>query len=99
MAQRVLIIDDEAAIRDTIRMVLEYEGYEVVTAGDGRSGLAELDAAPIDAVLLDIKMPGMDGLETLDRIVSRDGAPPVLMISGHGDVALIRRLLSSNHPE
>ena len=87
MAQRVLIVDDEAAIRDTLRMVLEYEGYEVATAPDGRAALAELDAAPADAVLLDIKMPGMDGLETLDRIVSRGAAPPVLMISGHGDIA------------
>ena len=87
MAQRVLVVDDEAAIRDTLRMVLEYEGYEVATAGDGRAALAELDAGPVDAVLLDIKMAGMDGLETLDRIVARASAPPVLMISGHGDIA------------
>src|ERR1700674_2670964 len=76
MAHRVLVVDDEAAIRDTLRMVLEYEGYEVSTVGDGRAALAELDAAPADAVLLDIKMPGMDGLETLDRIVARGAAPP-----------------------
>ena len=88
VGQKVLIVDDEAAIRDTLRMVLEYEGYEVSTVGDGRAALAELDAAPPDAVLLDIKMPGMDGLETLDRIVARgSSAPPVLMISGHGDIA------------
>ncbi len=87
MAHRILVVDDEAAIRDTLRMVLEYEGYEVVTAGDGRAALAELDAGAADAILLDIKMPGMDGLEILDRIVARDGAPPVLMISGHGDIA------------
>ena len=87
MAQRILVVDDEAAIRDTLRMVLEYEGYEVVTAADGRAALAELDSGPADGVLLDIKMQGMDGLETLDRIVAREGAPPVLMISGHGDIA------------
>jgi two-component system, NtrC family, nitrogen regulation response regulator NtrX len=87
MSQRVLVVDDEAAIRDTLRMVLEYEGYEVATAGDGRGALSELDANPVDAVLLDIKMAGMDGLETLDRIVARPSAPPVLMISGHGDIA------------
>ncbi len=87
MPQRILVVDDEAAIRDTLRMVLEYEGYEVATAADGRAGLAELDAAPAAAVLLDIKMGGMDGLETLDRIVARPDAPPVLMISGHGDIA------------
>ena len=87
MAQRVLVVDDETAIRDTLRMILEYEGYEVATAGDGRSALTELEGSPANAVLLDIKMPGMDGLETLDRIVARSGAPPVLMISGHGDIA------------
>src|ERR1700730_7399260 len=87
MAHRILVIDDEAAIRDTLRMVLEYEGYDVLTASDGRAGLSELEGASVDAVLLDIKMPGMDGLETLDRIVGRGGAPPVLMISGHGDGA------------
>jgi two-component system nitrogen regulation response regulator NtrX len=87
MAQRILVVDDEEAIRDALRMVLEYEGYETVLAADGRAGLAELDGSPIGAVLLDIKMPGMDGMETLDRIVAREGAPPVLMISGHGDIA------------
>jgi two-component system, NtrC family, nitrogen regulation response regulator NtrX len=88
VGQKVLIVDDETAIRDTLRMVLEYEGYEVATAGDGRAALAELDASPPDVVLLDIKMPGMDGLETLDRIAARgSAAPPVLMISGHGDIA------------
>src|SRR5215470_13551042 len=87
MAQRVLVVDDDQAIRDTLRMVLEYEGYEVATVGDGRAALEALDETPFAGVLLDIKMPGLDGMETLDRIVSRDGAPPVLMISGHGDIA------------
>jgi two-component system nitrogen regulation response regulator NtrX len=87
MAHKVLVVDDDPGIRDTLRMILEYEGYEVATAPDGKTALAELDANPADAVLLDIKMPGMDGLETLDRVVSRESAPPVLMISGHGDIA------------
>jgi two-component system, NtrC family, nitrogen regulation response regulator NtrX len=87
MPRRVLVVDDDPGIRDTLRMILEYEGYEVATAGDGKTALAALDSDRTDAVLLDIKMPGMDGLETLDRIVEREGAPPVLMISGHGDIA------------
>jgi two-component system nitrogen regulation response regulator NtrX len=87
MPHRVLIIDDDAGIRDALRMILEYEGYEVAAAADGPSALSELEANPPDAVLCDIKMPGMDGFEVLDRIVARDGAPPVLMISGHGDIA------------
>ncbi len=87
MAQKILVVDDDAGIRDALRMILEYEGYEVLSAPDGKTGLADLDATRIDAVLLDIKMPGMDGFEILDRIVAREDAPPVLMISGHGDIA------------
>jgi two-component system nitrogen regulation response regulator NtrX len=68
-------------------MILEYEGYQVLTAADGKTALSSLDSERVDAVLLDIKMPGMDGLETLDRIAEREAAPPVLMISGHGDIA------------
>ncbi len=87
MAKRVLVVDDDPGIRDALRMILEYEGYQVLTAADGKTALASLDADSVDAVLLDIKMPGMDGLEILDRIAERDAAPPVLMISGHGDIA------------
>jgi two-component system nitrogen regulation response regulator NtrX len=87
MAQRILVVDDNADIRDALRKVLELERYEVVEAASGPVALSELDAAPADAVLLDIKMNGMDGIEVLDRIVARDGAPPVLMISGHGDIS------------
>jgi two-component system, NtrC family, nitrogen regulation response regulator NtrX len=87
MSQKILVVDDDAGIRDTLRMILEYEGYEVETSADGRTALADLDGGPVDAVLLDIKMPGMDGLEVLDKIVARENAPPVLMISGHGDIA------------
>jgi len=87
MAQKILVVDDDSGIRDALRMILEYEGYEVSTAPDGKTALADLESSPVDAVLLDIKMPGMDGLEVLDRIVAREGGPPVLMISGHGDIA------------
>jgi two-component system nitrogen regulation response regulator NtrX len=87
MARRVLVVDDDTGIRDALRMILEYEGYQVLTAADGKTALSSLDSERVDAVLLDIKMPGMDGLETLDRIAEREAAPPVLMISGHGDIA------------
>jgi len=87
MARRVLVVDDDAGIRDALRMILEYEGYEVLTAPDAKTALQDIESNPPDAVLLDIKMPGMDGFEALDRIVAREGSPPVLMISGHGDIA------------
>ena len=87
VARKILVVDDDPGIRDALRMILEYEGYGVLTAGDGKTALSSLDTERVDAVLLDIKMPGMDGLETLDRIAEREAAPPVLMISGHGDIA------------
>jgi two-component system nitrogen regulation response regulator NtrX len=87
VARKILVVDDDTGIRDALRMILEYEGYQVLTAADGKTALSSLDSERVDAVLLDIKMPGMDGLETLDRIAEREAAPPVLMISGHGDIA------------
>jgi two-component system nitrogen regulation response regulator NtrX len=87
MAEKILVVDDDPGIRDAVRMILEYEGYQVLTSPDGKTALADLDSTRVDAVLLDIKMPGMDGFEILDRIVSRESPPPVLMISGHGDIA------------
>jgi two-component system nitrogen regulation response regulator NtrX len=83
---RILVIDDEAAIRDSLRMILEYESYEFVGAASGPDGLAIIKRDAPDLVLLDIKMPGMNGLETLTEIRRVDEALPVAMISGHGTI-------------
>ncbi len=83
----VLVIDDESAIRESLRMILEFEGYHVDEASGGRAALARLAGSPVDAVLLDIKMPEMDGLAVLEAMRSRGFDMPVLMISGHADVA------------
>jgi len=83
----VLIVDDEAAIRDSLRMILEFEGYRVDEAGSGAQALARVADRLPDAVMLDIKMPEMDGLELLKRLRERGYDMPVLMISGHADVA------------
>jgi CheY-like chemotaxis protein len=69
---RILVVDDDAAIRELLRFVLEEEGYEVIEAADGAEGLQQYQAAPIDFVITDLQMPGMDGLElmmTLQRMV------------------------------
>jgi two-component system, NtrC family, nitrogen regulation response regulator NtrX len=84
---RILVIDDEAAIRDSLRMTLEYEGYEFVGAATGQEGLALAERESPDLVLLDVKMPGMDGLEVLDRLRGMNDAVPVVVISGHGTIS------------
>jgi two-component system, NtrC family, nitrogen regulation response regulator NtrX len=81
---RILVIDDDAAIRDSLRMTLEYNGHEFVGAATGPEGLALAEREAPDLVLLDIKMPGMDGMDVLSRLRSMDETVPVVMISGHG---------------
>src|SRR4051812_35847905 len=85
----VLIVDDEAAIRQSLKGVLEDEGYKVALAESGEACLEALKKRPTDVVLLDIWLPGMDGLETLEKIKEAkdsDSAPEVIMISGHGTI-------------
>ena len=84
---RILVIDDEAAIRDSLKMILEYEDYQFLGAASGQDGLAAVQKERPDAVLLDIKMPGMDGLEVLRKLHALDESLPVIMISGHGATA------------
>jgi len=84
MKARILVIDDEPAIRDTMRMTLEYEGHECLTAGSGQEGLTLAEHENPDLVFLDIKMPGLDGLEVLSRLRGMNETLPVVMVSAHG---------------
>ena len=68
MKPRILVIDDEAAIRDSLKMILEYEGYDVMRRATGEEGVELVEREAPDLVFLDIKMPGMDGLEVLQRL-------------------------------
>jgi len=87
MKARILVVDDEPAIRDTMRMILEYEGHEVLVAGSGPEGLTIAERESPDLVFLDIKMPGADGLEVLSRLRAANEAIPVVMVSAHGTAA------------
>ena len=87
--QHILVVDDEAAIRETLAGVLEDEGYRVETAESGERCLEMLTGRSFAVVLLDIWLPGIDGLETLAKIADIEARrrPVVLMISGHGNIA------------
>ena len=87
MKSRILVVDDEAAIRDSMRMILEYEGYEFLGAPSGQDAITAVERDAPDMVFLDIKMPGMDGLDVLGRIKGISDQLPVVMISGHGTVS------------
>jgi len=87
MKSRVLVIDDEPAIRDSLRMILEYEDYHFVGAASGQEALDAVQRERPDVVLLDIKMPGVDGMEVLRKLRALDETLPVIMISGHGTTA------------
>src|SRR6186997_2956726 len=87
MRARILVIDDEAEIRRSVRMILEYEGYDVLEASSGPEGVALAEKEAPDLVFLDIKMPGMDGLETLEKIRGSNESLPVVIVSGHGTVS------------
>jgi two-component system nitrogen regulation response regulator NtrX len=87
MKARVLVVDDEPAIRDTMRMTLEYDGHEVMAAGSGQEALALAEKESPDLVFLDIKMPGMDGLDVLSRLRAMNETLPVVIVSAHGTAA------------
>src|SRR5579884_3859493 len=82
----ILIVDDEADIRKSLRGVLEDEGYKVAAAESGEACVEALKSRSFDVVLLDIWLPGMDGLETLEKIKQQEDAPEVIIISGHGTI-------------
>ena len=86
MPYRVLVVDDETGIREAIKMTLEYEGYKVDEARSGQEGLDKAGRVPYDAILLDIKMPILDGIEVLENLREQKVQTPVVMVSGHGDV-------------
>ncbi|MGE5423789.1 MAG: sigma-54-dependent transcriptional regulator [Syntrophothermus sp.] len=82
---KVLIIDDEKSIRNTLREILAYEQFEVNDAADGLEGLRLMDENKYDVILCDIKMPRMDGIEVLDAALKKTDTP-IIMISGHGNI-------------
>ena len=83
---KLLLIDDEPDILRVLAMSLRADGYDVVTADSGEAGLAAFSEHAPDIVLVDIKMPGLDGIEVLQAVKSQDVLSEVIIITGHGDV-------------
>ncbi len=83
---KILIVDDESGIRQSLQGILEDEGYDALTAESGEAALDLVREKNFEVVLLDIWLPGIDGLETLEKIKDGENAPEVIMISGHGTI-------------
>ena len=99
MAKQVLVVDDEERVRHSLNGILEDEGFEVLDAQDGAQALKQIETCPPDVVLLDIWMPGMDGIETLERIKGKIPDLPVIMISAHANIELAMKaaMLGADH--
>ncbi|MFF5233936.1 response regulator transcription factor [Dactylosporangium sp. NPDC000521] len=85
MGQRVLVVDDDPTVSDVVRRYLEREGFTVALAGDGRQALDSYDAERPDLVVLDLMLPGIDGLEVCRRLRAQDRTLPVIMLTALGE--------------
>ena len=86
---KILVIDDERSIRNSLKEILADEGYDVDVAEDGVQGCAMVEKEKYNIIFCDIKMPGMDGMEVLDKLVDMGVDSAIVMISGHGDFSTV----------
>jgi two-component system nitrogen regulation response regulator NtrX len=83
---RILIVDDDKSIRKTLRDILEFEKYEVDEAADGLECIVKIKQQSFDVIIMDVKMPRMDGMEAIEKVQNLSPDTPVVMISGHGNI-------------
>lgn len=93
-AGKVLVVDDEPEVRLVLTEFLESRGYEVVAAGSGAQALAIVDEVKPHVVLLDVTMPEMDGMETLERLAALKPGLPIIMVTANADVDVTSKLLA-----
>lgn len=94
---RILVIDDDASVRDAMAFLLRMHGHDIFVAGEGHAGLATLETTPVDLVIVDRHMPKMDGLEVIKSIRGKLPALPIIAMSGSivdGDFVVPRALAS-----
>jgi len=88
MYERVLIVDDDDALRESLAMLLSAEGYDLVSAANGEEALVRLDETPVDVILCDLRMPGIDGFDLIPQLGRRLPGVPVILMSAHGTTDL-----------
>ncbi len=86
MSYTVLVVDDEPSIRSSMKMILQHAGYRFIEAANGTEGLEKIASEDPDVVILDVKMPEMDGLDVLEALKGQGSTVPVIVVSGHGDI-------------
>ncbi|HET6521334.1 MAG TPA: response regulator FixJ [Geminicoccaceae bacterium] len=92
----VFVVDDDEAVRDSLAVMLEAEGFAVEAFAAGRTLLEALaPGGRVGCVVADVRMPDMDGLELLERLMARGGGPPVIIMTGHGDVPMAVRAMKA----
>ncbi len=96
---RVLLIDDEKIFVESLTKVLKKRGMEVLAAHDGLAGLELLTTTEVDVIVLDLRMPGMDGLATLEAIRVRDPLTPVILLTGHIDISRVTQVMNKGAAE
>ncbi len=88
MKRLIMIVDDDAAVRDSLSSVLSTYGYETLACSSARQALSEIETARPDCIVLDVRMPEVDGLQMLQLLRRMETAPPVIIITGHADVPM-----------
>ncbi|MEK6221036.1 MAG: response regulator, partial [Chloroflexota bacterium] len=86
MKGKILIVDDEEAARKSLKDILKLEGYQAKAVGDGESAIESLENNEYDLILLDLKMPGMDGLQVLEKVVETAPNTLVILLTAHGSL-------------
>lgn len=95
MKRLVMIIDDEAAVRDSLSSVLSTYGFDTTACSSARLALREIGVARPDCIVLDVRMPELDGLQMLQLLKTMEAAPPVIMITGYADVPMAVQAMKS----
>jgi len=91
LSSTVFIVDDDEAVRDSLRWLLEANGYRVRAYASGESFLEDYDASQIGVLIADVRMPGMSGLELQEQLIARNAPLPIVFITGHGDVDFLEK--------